>query len=128
MDAAGWFGFRDCPMFQRIRSEDGLIRLQLRGRLDSASAAGLRPGFAALAASADGDVVLDLAHVVHVDGAGLSAIAFLFRRLVARRRRLTLAGVSGQPLAMIRHLGLESVFGLRAGPPRGRFLDRLGVA
>jgi hypothetical protein len=42
----------------------------------------------------------------------VGAISFLFKRLAARGRRLTLAGVGGQPLAMLRHLGLARALGL----------------
>lgn len=56
-------------------------------------------------------VVLDLRGVTFMDGAGLGALAFLAKRL---GERVQIEGAAGQPLALLRHLGLDRVFGLPA--------------
>ena len=99
-------------MFERIHSEPGLVRLHLRGGLDGEASRAMREGFGALACVEAREVVIDLSHVTHLDGSGVGALSFLFKRLAARGRRLTLAGVAGQPLAMLRHLGLARALGL----------------
>jgi anti-anti-sigma factor len=109
-------------MFERIHSEPGLVRLHLRGGLDSEASTALRDSLAALATVQAREVVIDLSHVTFIDGSGLGALSFLFKRLSARGRRLTLAGVSGQPLAMLRHLGLAKIFGVDAGTTRHSIL------
>ena len=57
-------------------------------------------------------VVLDLSKVEQMDGSGIGAIAYLRKRLMAAGRSLDVAGVHGQPLALLRQLGLARSFGL----------------
>ena len=115
-------------MFERIHSEPGLVRLHLRGGLDSEASRTIHDSLAALAAVDAHEVVIDLSHVTFIDGSGLGALSFLFKRLTARGRRLRLAGVSGQPLAMLRHLGLARSLGVDIGGGRRSVLSRPGFA
>lgn len=94
-----------------IRIGEDALTLSLSGRLDAVAADALRPAVERLVADAPQAVVLDLRGVGFLDGAGLGALAFLAKRL---GRRLTLAGAQGQPLELLRHLGLARVFGLPA--------------
>ncbi len=96
----------------------GYHSLRLSGVLDGEAALSLRARLETLAAAA-GDVVIDLKDVSFIDGSGLAAIAFLFKRMVRQGRRLTVAA-EGQPLAMLRDLGLASLLGLPAAPTRRR--------
>ena len=96
-------------MFERIESDGGSVRLRLKGVLDGAIWEGLREGLERIAAAPSGDVVLDLTNVSFIDGPAIGAIAFLVKRLTSKGRKLTLDGVSGQPLAMLRDLGLSRV-------------------
>ncbi len=95
-------------------SGDGTRQYPLRlcGSLDAGGARELRTCFAQLAGSARQDVVLDLSEVGFMDGTGVGALAFLYRRLAARRLRLVVAGAGGQPLAMLFELGLAKVLGI----------------
>lgn len=115
-------------MFERIHSEEGLVRLHLRGGLDGDASRAMRDGLAALAAVEAREVVIDFSNVTFIDGSGLGAISFLFKRLTARGRRLTVSGVSGQPLAMLRHLGLAGLLGLDGEGHRSSFLSLPGMA
>lgn len=99
-------------MFERIASEEGQVRLQLKGALDAGAWTGLREGFEALAAAPRGDVELDLSNVCFMDGPGIAAIAFLFKRLRAKGRRLTVIGASGQVLGLLHAHGLAQIFAL----------------
>ncbi len=119
-ETGGW-------MFERIHNEPGLVRLHLRGGLDGEASRAMREGFSALASVEAREVVIDLSNVTHLDGSGVGAISFLFKRLAARGRRLTLAGVGGQPLAMLRHLGLARALGLEE-ERKGFFLALPGLA
>ena len=101
-------------MFERIASENGQVRLQLKGAMDGVGCQALRDGFAALAAAPEGDVVLDLTNVSTLDGPGVGAIGYLFKRLRSRGRRLVVTGVAGQPLGLLRELGLTRVLDLPA--------------
>ena len=94
--------------------------LELSGALDADGALALRPMLEEMVLRATGNVVLDVAEVRFMDGCGLGAIAFLFKRLAAQGRRLEVRGATGQPLAMFRRLGLADVLGLPA-PAKRRF-------
>ena len=107
------------------------VRVQLQGAFDAASAASSRAMFERLANAPVRRVVLDLSGLGTIDGCGIGAIAFLFKRLMARGMTLVASGASGQPLAMLRELGLASVLGLT--PParsasRGWFGGKLALA
>jgi anti-anti-sigma factor len=103
--------------------------LQVSGALDGEGALALRPVLEHVVLGTTGDVVLDIAGVGFMDGCGVGAVAFLFKRLAAQGRGMRVAGASAQPLAMFRKLGLGQVLGL---PPAGRrgfgFAAALGLA
>lgn len=101
-------------MFERIHTESGRVLLHLRGALDAAGSNELRESLAGLAVIDAREVVIDFSAVAFMDGSGVGAISYLFKRLNARGRRLTLCGVSGQPLAVFRSLGLARPLGIDA--------------
>ncbi|MFZ4408497.1 MAG: STAS domain-containing protein [Paracraurococcus sp.] len=103
--------------------------LQVSGALDADGALALRPTLEYVVLGTTGDVVLDMAGVGFMDGCGVGAVAFLFKRLAAQGRRMTVVGATAQPLATFRKLGLGHVLGLPA-PPRRRlgFAAALGLA
>ena len=94
-------------------------RLQVSGALDGEGALALRPLLEQVVTDTTGDVVLDMAAVGFMDGCGVGAVAFLFKRLAAQGRALKVAGATAQPLAMFRKLGLGQVLGLPAPARRG---------
>ena len=87
------------------------------GAFDAAGVAALRLSIESLAATSARRVVLDLSDVASMDGSGLGAITYMFKRLVARGRQLVVTGASGQPLEMLTELGLTRIIGLEADPP-----------
>ena len=105
-------------MFDRIQSEPGRVLLRLRGGLDSEAGEALRDSLVALAAVEVRDVMIDLSDVTFIDGSGVGALSFLFKRLAARGRRLRLVGVTGQPLTTLRSLGLARALGIDDGRAR----------
>jgi anti-anti-sigma regulatory factor len=90
------------------------IRLRPGAQLDSPGTGAARHAFERCAADADRDVVLDLGGVAVLDGAGVGAIAFLHKRLAARGLRLTVDGISGQPLALLQDLGIAGLLDAHA--------------
>jgi|GEM_PF-947217 len=110
-------------MFERIESEPDRVCLHLRGGLDSEASRALRESLAALAVVEASEVVIDFSHVTFIDGSGIGALSFLFKRLAARGRRLVLTGVCGQPLEMLRHLGLAAALGIDRGRARRSFFS-----
>ena len=105
-------------MFERIESDGDAVRLQLKGVLNASTWEGLREGLERIADAPTGDVVLDLTNVSMIDGPAVGAIAFLYKRLAGKGRRLDVVGVSGQPLALLRDHGLTRV--LRLPPESGQ--------
>lgn len=91
------------------------VRTQFAGVLNAEGVAACRAVFEALAKSSARRVVLDLSGVSAIDGSGLGAISYLFKRLVARGRKLVLTSVAGQPAAMLTELGLARLLGMEAG-------------
>ncbi len=105
-------------MFERIRSERGRVTLHIAGVPDRRTWHDLREGLNVLAGSAEDEVVLDFSAVAHLDGPAIGAIAFLFKRLRARGRRLILVGLTGQPMALIQELGVAAMLGVPVRPTR----------
>ena len=115
-------------MFERIQTQPGTVRMHLRGGLDGEESRSMWEGLMALAQVETREVVLDLSQVCFVDGSGLGAISFLFKRLSACGRRLSVVGASGQPLAMLRHLGRAKMLGIADDEVRRPLLPRFGMA
>ncbi len=74
-------------------------------RLEADEIKKIRPEFDRLAASGL-DVVLDFARTEAIDGSGVGAIVFTFKRLSASGRRLTIRNISGQPLQLLNEADL----------------------
>lgn len=81
------------------------IQFKAPARFDAASVAGLRSDFERLAAAPD-DVVVDMARTELLDGSGVGAMVFAFKRLSTKGLRLTIRNVSGQPLDLLNSSGL----------------------
>lgn len=104
--------------FARIAADT--LKITPQFPLDAEGSLKLRPVLESLAkVSPDRarHVVLDLSAVERLDGSGIGAIAFLRKRLLAAGVSLNLAGVHGQPLALLRKLGLAPSFGLAEERP-----------
>ncbi len=74
-------------------------------RLDAASIKSIRQDFEVLATAVD-DVVIDMARTETLDGSGVGAMVFAFKRLSANGKRLSVRNVSGQPLDLLNEAGL----------------------
>jgi anti-anti-sigma factor len=99
--------------FARIAADT--LKITPQFPLDAEGSLKLRPVLESLTAAAPAStqrVVLDLSQVEALDGSGIGAIAFLRKRLAAAGQSLELAGAQGQPLALLRQLGLARAFGL----------------
>jgi anti-anti-sigma factor len=98
-------------MFTRIEISGTDVCARLYGALDFNGTQALHQHLAALTDAPQGEVLLDLSGVDGIDEAGLRALAFLFKRLAARRRRLRVIGVAAPLEAPLRDVGLtEAAF------------------
>ncbi len=115
-------------MFDGIMCESNTVRLVLRGCLDGSSAPDLLEGMEAVIQLNRSDVVLDIANVSMLDGSAIGAFSFLFRRLAAQGRKLSVQGASGQPLRLLRDLGIASILGVAPSSPRRAAAAHFGWA
>lgn len=98
-------------MFQSISDQAGGIRLQFSGAIEGANAEALRAALVDVVAQPGGPVVLDFSGMTLIDGSGVGAVAFLFKRLHTQGRSLSIVGAGGQPLALLRELGIAALLG-----------------
>ena len=90
--------------------------LELNGALDALTAPDIRPIFDKMVADAAGGsarrVTVDLANVTMIDSSGVGAIVSLFKRVKAAGGQVLVVGARDQPLAVLKLLKLDRVFGL----------------
>ncbi|MEI6161559.1 MAG: STAS domain-containing protein [Roseococcus sp.] len=99
--------------FARIAADT--LKITPQFPLDAEGSLKLRPVLESLAKVSPTSarrVVLDLSEVDQMDGSGIGAIAYLRKRLLAAGMSLDLSGAHGQPLSLLRQLGLARSFGL----------------
>lgn len=77
--------------------------------MDAAEMDRLRKLFEELATGSD-DIVIDLSGVNFIDSSGIGGIVFLYKRLFALGRQLTLINADGQPLRLLTHLRMTNLF------------------
>jgi stage II sporulation protein AA (anti-sigma F factor antagonist) len=83
------------------------LQSQLNGSFDALSVAEVRPLLDALTEQDSGDVQLDLAQIDFIDSSGIGALVFLYKRLHSKSRKLSLTGVKGQPLELLKFLRID---------------------
>jgi anti-anti-sigma regulatory factor len=81
------------------------IQFKAPARFDAANVAYMRSEIERLASASD-HVVIDLARTEELDGSGVGAMVFAFKRLQSRGLRLSIRNASGQPLNLLHGSGL----------------------
>jgi len=92
-----------------LTSDGTTATLFLGGELDAFTAPMLQSLLDQLASGSDAAVVLELSGLRLIDSVGVVAIVSLWKRLNARRARLTVVGLTNQPRAVWRLLQLDRV-------------------
>jgi len=87
-------------------------RLELDGALDALTAPDIRPIFDKVVADGRRRVTVDIAKVTMIDSSGIGAIVSLFKRVKADGGQVLVVGARDQPLAVLKLLKLDRVFGL----------------
>lgn len=96
-----------------IRTDnDTESRLELEGALDALTTPDIRPIFDKVLADGRRRVTVDLAKVTMIDSSGVGAIVSLFKRVKADGGVVLVVGAKDQPLAVLKLLKLDRVFGL----------------
>jgi anti-sigma B factor antagonist len=91
--------------------DDG-CRLQIEGALDALTARDIRPIFDQVVADKPKRVTVDLGGLTLLDSSGVGAIVSLFKRVKGDGGQVILENAHDQPLAVLKLLKLDRVFGL----------------
>lgn len=91
--------------------------VRVNDNLDAVTAPQLVEVFLSAGTEGFQELVLDLSTVRFMDSAGIGAIVSVFRELRSSGVRLAVVGATGQPLDLIKMVGLDSVVELYAGLP-----------
>lgn len=92
--------------------ESGEVTVRIEGALDALTIRDIRPTIDALVAGRPRHVTVDFERVTLLDSTGVGAIVSLFKRITAQGGRVVLVRAHDQPLAVLRLLKLDAVFGL----------------
>ena len=96
-----------------IITENGeQTRLEVEGALDAMTAPEIRPIFDKVVTDRRRHVTVDIAKVTMIDSSGIGAIVSLFKRVKADGGQVLVVGARDQPLAVLKLLKLDRVFGL----------------
>jgi anti-sigma B factor antagonist len=96
-----------------VRSDDGgQSKIQIEGALDALSVRDIHPTMDAVVADHPQRVTVDLDHVTLIDSTGVGAIVSLFKRVTAQGGQVVVVSAHDQPLAVLKLLKLDTVFGL----------------
>jgi anti-anti-sigma factor len=82
--------------------------IRIEQDLDAAAMVSLRAQFEEFARG-DDDIELDLSRVAFIDSSGVGGLVFLYKRLAAEGRRLTVIGLTGQPRQLLDHLSVARI-------------------
>jgi len=95
----------------RTETETGL-RLHIEGALDALTARDVRPLFDQIVIEKPKQVTIDLEALTLIDSSGIGAIVSLFKRVKADGGKVTIEHAREQPLAVLKLLKLDKIFGL----------------
>ncbi|MBX3199659.1 MAG: STAS domain-containing protein [Labilithrix sp.] len=92
--------------------ENGESRLEIDGALDALTVRDIRPVIDAVVADRPRRVTVDIQGLNLIDSSGVGAIVSLFKRVKANGGNVVVVGAKEQPLAVLKLLKLDTVFGL----------------
>ena len=88
------------------------VRRHIDGALDALTARDIRPIFDQVVADKPKKVTVDLEGLTLIDSSGVGAIVSLFKRIKADGGNVTVLKAQDQPLAVLKLLKLDKIFGL----------------
>lgn len=106
--------------FDAIDLDDGLVRLELNGRLDSAGVQQIEPQLIESVGQADKDVLIDLHQVGFVGSLGIRMLVSAARKIDRAGRSLMLTGVQAQVLDVFETVGLGELIPIVANADEAR--------
>jgi anti-sigma B factor antagonist len=95
------------------RADRGIeLQLTIEGALDALTVHEVRPTFDQVVADRPRRVAIDLNSLTMLDSSGVGAIVSLFKRVKAQGGQVVILRAQDQPLAVLKLLKLDRVFGL----------------
>jgi anti-sigma B factor antagonist len=91
---------------------EGESKLRIVGALDSLTVRDIRPMIDGLVVDRPRRVTVDFSELTLLDSSGVGAIVSLFKRVKADGGEVVIVGARDQPLAVLKLLKLDRVFGL----------------
>jgi anti-sigma B factor antagonist len=88
------------------------LQLHIDGALDALTARDIRPIFDQVVADKPKKVTVDLEGLTLIDSSGVGAIVSLFKRVKADGGQVVVVRAHDQPLAVLKLLKLDRIFGL----------------
>lgn len=92
--------------------EGGRPSIRIEGALDALTVGRICPTIDAVVADRPRHVTVDLGLVTLLDSTGVGAIVSLFKRVTAQGGKVVVVHAHDQPLAVLKLLKLDAVFGL----------------
>ena len=96
----------------RTQLDSGECQLRIQGSLDALTVRDIRPIIDAVVADGPKRVSVDFDELTMIDSSGVGAIVSLFKRIKASGGEVVVLRAHDQPLAVLKLLKLERVFGL----------------
>jgi stage II sporulation protein AA (anti-sigma F factor antagonist) len=93
--------------------EHDTVILTLDGEFDALAVADARPMLEGIVANSEANVVMEFSKVNFLDSSGVGCLVFLFKRLYANKRTLTLQGLHDQPQRLIKSLRIDKAIATR---------------
>jgi anti-anti-sigma factor len=93
--------------------EPNTVILTLEGEFDALAVVDARPLLEGIVANSNSDVVMDFSAVDFLDSSGIGCLVFVFKRLYATKRTLTLQGLRDQPQRLIQSLRIDKAIPTR---------------
>lgn len=93
--------------------EPNTVILAPEGEFDALAVADARPMLEQIVDQSTADVVIDFSRVDFLDSSGVGCLVFLFKRLYAQKRSLTLQGLHDQPQRLIQSLRIDKAIPTR---------------
>jgi len=91
---------------------DGESQLRIVGALDSLTVRDIKPIIDAVVADRPRRVSVDFGQLTLIDSSGVGSIVSLFKRVKADGGQVVVVNAHDQPLAVLKLLKLDKVFGL----------------
>ncbi|HLZ65329.1 MAG TPA: STAS domain-containing protein [Aliidongia sp.] len=99
---------------QATHVEPNTVMLTLEGEFDALAVVDARPMLESIIANSGSNVVMDFSAVDFLDSSGIGCLVFVFKRLYAAKRTLTLQGLRDQPLRLIQSLRIDKAIPTRS--------------